>query len=112
MSGAGAFLSVLMALLLLALALRTAERPLFPLQRHAATDTTLGVAGEGAHGLRLAGTALVDLGATFALAAVYAAISRGSTVAWLILLLLVGEAMHWAFGVPTATYTWLFGTPA
>jgi len=40
-----------------------------------------------------------------------ARLSRGATLPWLVVLLVAGEAMHAAYGVPTATQRWWFDVP-
>lgn len=103
--------SAVAGLLGLAVLLRLRGRPLL-WHRPAAwpEDVSLGAAGAGVHAPRLLGAmALVDLLGSLALAALCAAVSGGSVVAWTVLVLVVGEAMHAAFGVRTATQKWLFG---
>lgn len=110
MTGRTAFYMLLGTLLLAALWLRGRPRPLFCSAVARPTDTTLGTAGQGLHELHLLGVAVADFVGTVVLATVYALVSRGSFVAWLVLLLTLGEVMHWYFGVPTATSEWLFPT--
>ena len=111
MNGKSAFAVVIVGLLVVALYLRRASLPLFQLDNHRPTDTSLGVANTGAHALHVAGAAAVDISLTFVAAAAYAAVSRAPVVLWLVVLLALGELMHWMYGVPTATYVWLFGNP-
>lgn len=111
MNGGAAFGLVLAGYLLLALRLRSVSPPLFPLETHRVTDTSFGVANEGVHSYHVFGAAAVDTLLTFGAAAVFAGISRAPVIGWLVLLLVTGEAMHGAYGIPTATYVWLFGTP-
>lgn len=108
MSGHVAFGYVFLVLVLVALWLRSRERPLFG-ARNVPQDTSLGTAGEGIHGGHIADVAVFDFVGTLVGAAALAWVSRGSVVPWLILLLVIGEVMHWAYGVPTATYTWFWG---
>jgi hypothetical protein len=112
MSGASACGFVLGVLLVLAVCLRSIVPPLIPLENHRPTDTSLGLANEGAHSLHVAGAAVVDIVLTFAAATVFAVVSRAPVTVWLVVLLVAGETMHWAYGIPTATYVWLFGTPS
>ena len=111
MNGGAAFALVVAIYLLLALGLRSVSPPLFPLETHRVTDTSFGVANKGVHSYHVFGAAAVDTLLTFVAAAVFAGISRAPVIGWLVLLLVTGEAMHWAYGIPTATYVWLFGTP-
>lgn len=111
MNGATGFALVLGFFLVVALYLRSLAPPLFPLENHRPTDTSLGIANEGAHSLHIAGAAAVDTVLTFGAAALFSGISRAPVIVWLVVLLIAGETMHWAYGIPTATYVWLFGTP-
>lgn len=63
---------------------------------------SLGVPGEGAHARRIGAFAANDLIGTVAAAAVISVISNWSFIIILIILLLIGTILHWAFCVPTA----------
>ena len=109
MDGRAATLAWAAGMLALALACRARGRPLlWRTARTAPTDVSLGVPREGAHAARVAGAAAVDLAASAGFAALLAGISGGSTVAWLVAVLVSGEALHAGYGVPTPTQRWLF----
>lgn len=112
LSGQSAFVLSLCLLLALSAAMRYRGSPLISDLGARRIDTSLGEAGEGPHRAHLLNTAVVDFLGSAGLAAVYAWVSRGSFVAWLIVVLLLGEVLHGAYAVPTATYVWLFGSPS
>ena len=74
-----------------------------------AADVSLGVSGKGVHAARLAGAARNDLLGSALLALVLAKLSRGPLTFWLVVVLVVAEALHIAYGVRTPTFKWLFG---
>ena len=108
MSGHAAFAYVLVVLFLIALWLRSRGPPLLG-ARNVPQDTSLGAAGQGIHEAHVFDVAVFDFVGTVAGAAALAWVSKGSLVPWLVVLLIIGEVMHWAYGIPTATYTWLWG---
>jgi hypothetical protein len=111
MSGRDAFFLILFLFFLLAIGLRLRGAPVLVDLGRRSVDETLGAPGEGPHAAHVAGIAVVDLVVSIAFAAAYAWISKGSFIAWLILVLLAGEIVHGAYGIPTTTYVWLFGHP-
>lgn len=108
MRGSVWFLVVVFALLGLAIGLRFARPPLV-YRRSVPEDESVGKSGEGFHALHVGNVAVGDFCGTVALAVLFALVSNGPFVFWLCLVLLVGEVMHFAFGVRSATYEWLFG---
>jgi hypothetical protein len=108
MEASTATLLVVGALVCAALLLRLRGRPLLYERPLPQRDTSLGKAHEGVHEAHVAGVAVADMAGTVALAALLAWLSDGSVTAWLVVVLLVSEAMHGAYGVPTATQRWLF----
>lgn len=71
-------------------------------------DTSLGKAGEGTHKDRMLGVAVHDMMFTILLALVLASLSRGPFTFWFIVVLILGEVLHAAFGVRSPTFKWLF----
>lgn len=109
MRGVTWFVIVVIALLGLAVGLRFVRPPVV-YRRAVVEDTSLGVSGQGFHALHIGNVAVGDFVGTVALAALFALVSNGPFVFWLCLVLFVGEVMHVAFGVRSATYEWLFGS--
>lgn len=96
-------------LVLAAVALRLRGRPVFRGASQPPTDASLGIAGRGVHRWRVVDVASYDMFFSIVAAIVLAWISRGSTTAWLVIVLVVAEVQHAQFGIPTSTQRWLFG---
>lgn len=110
MKGRETFYLTCLGLVVLSLALRKRGSPLFrTTSRRRETDVTLGTARQGIRRFRLVDVPVSDFTMTLAGAAFLARVSRGSLVPWLILLLVVSEAQHFFFGIPTSTQVWFFG---
>ena len=108
MDGHTALLYAIAMLVVFAVALRVRGSPVFRVTQPA-VDTSLGRVREGVHRHRFADVASVDMILSLLLAMVLAAISRGSTTAWLLVVLVTAEVQHAYYGIPTSTQRWLFG---
>ena len=98
----------LILLVTVAFLLRVRGSPVL-FQRNVPEDASLGMSHAGVHSCHIGGVAVVDFLFTVVLAGVLSAISKGPFTFWLILVLLIAEAMHYSFGIRTATQKWLFG---
>ena len=65
----------------------------------------LGIPGQGVHAKRIFGYALNDFLATLFAAALYAYFTKSSFIASAIALFIIGEILHYIFGVQTAVLT-------
>ena len=109
MNGRDATLATVGALVLGAMALRCHGAPLVRMRHPRSPDTSLGIAHEGTHRCHMANVACSDFAATLVGALGLAWLSKGSVTAWLVVLLVLGEALHFVYGIPTATQRWLWG---
>ena len=73
--------------------------------------TALGIPGKGVHSTRIFGLALNDILMTIVGAAVIAYFGRVSFAVTLLILLILGEVLHYVFGTQTAFLT-LIGVDA
>jgi len=67
----------------------------------------LGIPGQGVHATRILGFALNDILMTVIGAAIIAYVGRVSFIATLLILLVLGEVLHYVFGTQTAFLTWI-----
>jgi len=108
MRGVWWFVIVVTLMAGLALAMRFLRTPVL-YRRVVQEDESFGASGQGFHSLHIGNVAMGDFFLTVALAAVFSMLSNGPFVFWFTLSLVVGEVMHFVFGVKSATIVWLFG---
>lgn len=65
----------------------------------------LGVPGKGAHSIRFAGFAIVDIALTVVLAIITALITKTSVIINIVVWFAFGEILHYVFGTQTAFLT-------
>ena len=108
MRGVWWFGIVVAIMAVLALAMRFLRTPIL-YRRVVQEDDSFGVSGKGFHSLHIGDVAVGDFLVTVALGAAFSLLSNGPFVFWFVLSLVVGEVMHFVFGVKSATIVWLFG---
>ena len=106
MNGKNSLIAMSIVLVILAIICRFRDPVLF--KWNPKEDSSLGKAGESPHKERMLGFAIHDMMFSILFALCLAGISRGPFTFWLIVLLLIGELMHIAFGIRSATFRWLF----
>jgi len=91
----------------LALALRARGAPLLYARGPVRADPSFG--GQPGTRARVGGLVVFDVALSLAYAALCARLSGGATLPWLVLVLVAGEALHYAYGARTETQRWFFG---
>lgn len=91
----------------LAMALRARGTPLLYDRGPVRADTSFG--GEAGTRARAGGLVMLDVALSTAYAVLCARISGGATLPWLVLVLVAGEVLHYAYGARTETQRWFFG---